>query len=78
MINMINSVADETVAPYIDVEKNVIDVEPLDNEIQTNFGIFMREYLKENEKEPEKVKEELKRNKLLNVMNKKKKMLETK
>ena len=23
---------------------------PLDNEIQTNFGIFMREYLKENEK----------------------------
>ena len=61
MINMINSVADETVAPYIDVEKNVIDVEPLDNEIQTNFGIFMREYLKENEKEPEKVKEELKK-----------------
>lgn len=61
MVNMINSVADETVAPYIDVEKNVIDVEPLDNEIQTNFGIFMREYLKENEKEPEKVKEELKK-----------------
>ena len=61
MVNMINSVADETVAPYIDVEKNVIDVEPLDNEIQTNFGIFMRESLKENEKEPEKVKEELKK-----------------
>ena len=44
MVNMINSVADETVAPYIDVEKNVIDGEPLDNEIQTKFGIFRREY----------------------------------
>ena len=61
MVNMINSVADETVDTYIDVEKNHVDVEPLDNEIQTNFGIFMREYLKENEKEPEAIKEELKK-----------------
>ena len=45
MVNMINSVADETVDSYINVEKNTVDVEPLDNEIQTNFGIFMREYL---------------------------------
>ena len=60
MVNMINSVADETVDSYINVEKNTVDVEPLDNEIQTNFGIFMREYLKENEKEPETIKEELK------------------
>ena len=57
MVNMINSVADETVDSYINVEKNTVDVEPLDNEIQTNFGIFMREYLKENEKEPETIKE---------------------
>ena len=61
MVNMINSVADETVDTYIDAEKNHVDVEPLDNEIQTNFGIFMREYLKENEKEPEAIKEELKK-----------------
>ena len=61
MVNMINSVADETVDSYINVEKNTVDVEPLDNEIQTNFGIFMREYLKENEKEPETIKEELKK-----------------
>ena len=61
MVNMINSVAEETVDSYINVEKNTVDVEPLDNEIQTNFGIFMREYLKENEKEPEKIKEELKK-----------------
>ena len=61
MVNMINSVADETVNSYINVEKNTVDVEPLDNEIQTNFGIFMREYLKENEKEPETIKEELKK-----------------
>ncbi len=61
MVNMINSVAEETVDSYINVEKNTVDVEPLDNEIQTNFGIFMREYLKENEKEPETIKEELKK-----------------
>ena len=61
MVNMINSVADETVNSYINVEKNTVDVEPLDNEIQTNFGIFMREYLKENEREPETIKEELKK-----------------
>ena len=61
MVNMINSVADETVDSYINVEKNTVDVEPLDNEIQTNFGIFMREYLKENEKEPETIKKELKK-----------------
>lgn len=61
MVNMINSVADETVDSYINVEKNTVDVEPLDNEIQTNFEIFMREYLKENEKEPETIKEELKK-----------------
>ena len=61
MVNMINSVADETVDSYINVEKHTVDVEPLDNEIQTNFGIFMREYLKENEKEPETIKEELKK-----------------
>ena len=61
MVNMINSVAEETVDSYINVERNTVDVEPLDNEIQTNFGIFMREYLKENEKEPETIKEELKK-----------------
>ena len=61
MVNMINSVAEETVDSYINIEKNTVDVEPLDNEIQTNFGIFMREYLKENEKEPETIKEELKK-----------------
>ncbi len=59
--NMISSVAEDTVNMYIDSEKNHIQVEPLDNEIQTNFGITMTDFLKENEKSPEKVIEELKK-----------------
>ena len=58
IVNMINSVTAETVDMYIN-DKNHIEVGTLNNEIQSNFGIEMIDFLKQNEKEPEKVKKEL-------------------
>ncbi len=61
--NMIKSVAEETVDIYTSgTEEGVhVEVDSLNNEILTNFGIEMLSYLKENEKEPNKIKEELKK-----------------
>lgn len=56
--NMINSVTAETVDMYIN-EENQVEVGALSNEIQNNFGIEMLDFIKQNEKAPEKVKEEL-------------------
>ena len=56
--NMINSVTAETVDMYIN-EENQVEVGALSNEIQNNFGIEMLDFIKQNEKSPEKVKEEL-------------------
>lgn len=56
--NMINSVTAETVDMYIN-EENQVEVGALNNEIQNNFGIEMLDFIKQNEKSPEKVKEEL-------------------
>ena len=56
--NMINSITAETVDMYIN-EENQVEVGALSNEIQNNFGIEMLDFIKQNEKSPEKVKEEL-------------------
>ena len=56
--NMINSVTAETVDMYIN-EENQVEVGALNNEIQNNFGIEMLDFIKQNEKSPDKIKEEL-------------------
>ena len=62
MTNMINSVTDEVVDMYVGGENlQQLEVESLDNEIKNNLAIDMTEFIKQNEKEPEKVKEELKK-----------------
>ena len=64
MTNMINSVSDEIVDTYISGDEHGhthLEIESLDNEIKNNLSIEMTEFLKQNEKNPEKVKEELKK-----------------
>ena len=56
--NMINSVTAETVDMYIN-EENQVEVGALNNEIQNNFGIEMLDFIKQNEKSPDTIKEEL-------------------
>ena len=63
ILNMINSVSDEIVDTYVAGDEHGnsghIEIESLDNEIKNNLGIEMTEFLKQNDKDPEKVKEEL-------------------
>ena len=60
ILNMIQSVAEETIDMFISGE-NEIEVNSLSNEILNDFGIEMREFIKENAKNPEKIKEEVKK-----------------
>ncbi len=61
--NMITSVSNEIVDMYVD-ENNHIEAEVLGNEVLTNFGIDIREFVKENDDSPEKIKEELQKQSL--------------
>ena len=61
--NMITSVSNEIVDMYVD-ENNHVEAEVLGNEILTNFGIDIREFVKENDNSPEKIKEELQKQSL--------------
>ncbi len=61
--NMITSVSNEIVDMYVD-ENNHVEAEVLGNEILTNFGIDIRDFIKENDDNPEKIKEELQKQSL--------------
>ncbi len=61
--NMITSVSNEIIDMYVD-ENNHVEADVLGNEVLTNFGIDIREFIKENDDNPDKIKEELQKQSL--------------
>ena len=59
IMDMIHSVAEATVSMYIDLEKNEVNVEALNQDILNTYGIDMVEFIKDHISEPEKITEEL-------------------
>ena len=59
IMDMIHSVAEATVSMYIDLEKNEVNVEALNQDILNTYGIDMVEFIKNHISEPEKITEEL-------------------
>ena len=61
ILNMINTIAEETVNAYIEGEKETVNIESLNTEIMNIFGIEdMISYMKERENKPQEIIEELK------------------
>ena len=61
IISMIDFVSDNIVQMFINVETSELNIESLDTEITNIFGINMKDFIKENEKNPEVITEELKK-----------------
>ena len=60
ILNMINSIAEETVAMYIEGEDGkTINVESLNTEITNEFGLDMYDYIKEHKNDSNAIIEEL-------------------
>ena len=55
ILNMINSVAEDTVNMFIEGEEPELNIEPLNLEIKNTFDLDLLDYLKKNKKSPEKV-----------------------
>ncbi len=61
ILNMINSISEETVQMFMEEDNNTINVESLNAEITNIFGLDMSEYIKENKNDSNAIIEELKK-----------------
>ncbi len=76
IVSMIEFVADNLPLMFVEVETQELNIESLNNEIINVFGIDMINYIKEHEREPEKISEELK-NRAFDIYNKKEEEITT-
>ena len=59
--NMVDSVAEDLVSMYTEIEDNQVNVESLNTEILNIFGLDILDYIKENKTNPSAISEELKK-----------------
>ena len=61
ILNMMNSISEETVQMFMEDGNNSVNVESLNTEITNIFGLDMSEYIKENKNDSNAIIEELKK-----------------